>query len=67
MNSPTLQGLNLRAPDYVKNPRLLAWVADMAALCKPAQIHWCDGSEEEYQTLCQLLVGPAFSLFSEQM
>ena len=56
MNSPALQGLNLRAPDYVKNPRLLAWVADMAALCKPAQIHWCDGSEEEYQKLCQLLV-----------
>ncbi len=56
MNSPTLQGLNLRAPDYVKNPRLLAWVADMAALCKPAQIHWCDGSDEEYRRLCQLLV-----------
>ena len=56
MNSPALQGLNLRAPDYVKNPRLLAWVADMAALCKPAQIHWCDGSDEEYRRLCQLLV-----------
>ncbi len=56
MNSPTLQGLNLRAPDYVKNPRLLAWVADMAALCKPAAIHWCDGSDEEYRRLCQVLV-----------
>ena len=56
MNSPTLQGLNLRAPDYVKNPRLLAWVADMAALCKPAAIHWCDGSDEEYRRLCQVLL-----------
>jgi phosphoenolpyruvate carboxykinase (GTP) len=56
MNTPTLQGLNLRAPSYVKNPRLLAWVADMAALCKPAHIHWCDGSDEEYQGLCQQLV-----------
>ena len=33
MNAPTMQGLNLNAPAYVNNPRLLAWVADMAALC----------------------------------
>ena len=26
MNAPTMQGLNLNAPAYVKNPRLLAWV-----------------------------------------
>ncbi|MDR3453109.1 MAG: phosphoenolpyruvate carboxykinase (GTP) [Rhodoferax sp.] len=56
MNSPTMQGLNLNAPSYVKNARLIAWVADMAALCKPAQIHWCDGSDEEYTRLCQQLV-----------
>jgi len=51
-----MQGLNLNAPSYVKNPKLIAWVADMAALTKPAAIHWCDGSEEEYQRLCQQLV-----------
>ena len=56
MNSPTMQGLSLNAPSYVKHARLIAWVADMAALCKPAAIHWCDGSEEEYQGLCQQLV-----------
>ncbi|HEX2544443.1 MAG TPA: phosphoenolpyruvate carboxykinase (GTP) [Ramlibacter sp.] len=56
MNSPVMQGLNLQAPAHVKNARLLAWVADMAALCKPDQIYWCDGSEEEYDRLCQLLV-----------
>ncbi len=56
MNSPVMQGLSLNAPGYVKNPRLIAWVADMVALCKPAAIHWCDGSEEEYQRLCQQLV-----------
>ncbi|MBK7315221.1 phosphoenolpyruvate carboxykinase (GTP) [Candidatus Aalborgicola defluviihabitans] len=56
MNAPAMQGLNLNAPSYVKNPKLIAWVADMAALTKPAAIHWCDGSEEEYQRLCQQLV-----------
>ena len=56
MNAPTMQGLNLNAPTYVKNARLLAWVADMAALCKPDSIYWCDGSEEEYARLCQQLV-----------
>jgi len=51
-----MQGLNLNTPSYVKNPKLIAWVADMAALTKPAAIYWCDGSEEEYQRLCQQLV-----------
>ena len=56
MNFPVMQGLNLNAPPFVKNPRLLAWVADMAALCKPDAIHWCDGSDEEYNSLCAKLV-----------
>ena len=56
MNAPTLQGLPLNPPAYVKNPKLIAWVADMVALCQPAAIHWCDGSVEEYDRLCQQLV-----------
>ena len=56
MNSPVMQGLNLNTPSFVKNARLIAWVADMVALCKPKDVVWCDGSEEEYQRLCQQLV-----------
>lgn len=56
MNAPTMQGLAIQAPSYVKNAKLIAWVADMAALCKPEAIHWCDGSKEEYERLCQQLV-----------
>ena len=56
MNSPAMQGLTIQAPAFVKNARLIAWVADMAALCKPARIHWCDGSEAEYNTLCEQMV-----------
>ncbi|MCU0762299.1 MAG: phosphoenolpyruvate carboxykinase (GTP) [Hydrogenophaga sp.] len=56
MNSPVMQGLTLNPPAYVKNARLIAWVADMVALCQPARIHWADGSEAEYNALCQQLV-----------
>ena len=46
----------MNSPAYVKHPRLIAWVDAMVALCKPDQVHWCDGSQEEYQRLCQQLV-----------
>ena len=39
-----------------KNAKLNAWVDEIAALCKPANIHWCDGSQAEYDALCQQMV-----------
>jgi phosphoenolpyruvate carboxykinase (GTP) len=36
----------------LKNERLRRWVQDCVELCQPAKVHICDGSEEEYQTLC---------------
>ncbi|MEY2619848.1 MAG: putative Phosphoenolpyruvate carboxykinase [Pseudomonadota bacterium] len=56
MNSPAMQGLGVKAPAWVKNAKLIAWVADMVALCKPDAVYWCDGSQEEYDRLCQQLV-----------
>lgn len=32
------------------------WVKRIAEFCQPDQVHWCDGSEQEYQTLCEKLV-----------
>jgi phosphoenolpyruvate carboxykinase (GTP) len=56
MNSPAMQGLRLNTPAWVRNARLIAWVADMVALCKPDSVYWCDGSDEEYKRLCDQLV-----------
>jgi phosphoenolpyruvate carboxykinase (GTP) len=38
------------------NKKLLDWVKEMAALCQPDQIYWCDGSQEEYDHLANELV-----------
>ena len=39
-----------------QNQKLIAWVEEVATLTTPERIHWCDGSAEEYDALCQLLV-----------
>jgi len=56
MNAPAMPGLALNAPEWVKHARLLAWVADVAALCQPERIEWCDGSPAEYDRLCQQMI-----------
>ena len=38
------------------NPRLLEWVDKWVAILQPDAIYWCDGSQEEYDTLCGELV-----------
>src|ERR1700722_14638000 len=44
------------APNATTNARLLAWVSDMARLCKPDRVHWIDGSQRENDELCEALV-----------
>jgi phosphoenolpyruvate carboxykinase (GTP) len=56
MNAPAHKSLGLEPPNFVNNTHLIAWVSEMAALCKPQDIVWCDGSDEEYTRLCDLLV-----------
>ncbi len=38
----------VNAPEFVRHPKLIAWVEEIANLTKPAKIEWCDGSEEEH-------------------
>jgi phosphoenolpyruvate carboxykinase (GTP) len=38
------------------NQKLIKWVKDMADMCKPDRVHWCDGSQKEYDELAELMV-----------
>ena len=51
-----------------RNNRLVQWVDEVAKLCKPERIHWCDGSPEEYQWMLQLMIlqGVAIPLYTEK-
>jgi len=48
------------------NTKLKAWVDEWAGVFQPDSVHWCDGSAEEYDELCQLLVdGGTFERLSD--
>ncbi len=47
---------HIQAPDFVRHSALIDWVANIAALTRPANIEWCDGSDEENQRLIDLMI-----------
>ncbi len=46
----------LAPPIPTTNKHLIRWVEKMAELCQPERIHWVDGSQAEYDALCDQLV-----------
>jgi phosphoenolpyruvate carboxykinase (GTP) len=48
--------MGLRSQALSKNQHLLRWVGKMAELTRPSAIHWVDGSQEEYDALCNQMV-----------
>src|SRR5688572_8371463 len=46
----------LKIPDYVKNEKAKTWIQETATLCNPDNIHWCNGTQEEYNNLTATMV-----------
>ncbi len=53
MTASDIPGLK---PAPTKHQRLIDWVAEIAALTQPDKVHWCDGSEAEWNQLTSELV-----------
>lgn len=51
-----MKHLGSYSPIHVKNEKLKAWVDEIASLCEPSAIYWCDGSQAEYDQLCAEMV-----------
>ncbi len=47
---------DINIPSTVTNQELIRWVTDAVELCQPDSVHWCDGSQEEYDRMCQEMV-----------
>ncbi|SFF32875.1 phosphoenolpyruvate carboxykinase (GTP) [Thermoflexibacter ruber] len=43
-------------PNNLSHQEIIAWVQQTAEYCQPKEVYWCDGSEQEYQQMCQKLV-----------
>ena len=56
MNAVLSPSTVVSPPSWVKNPKLIAWVEDIARLTEPDRVVWCDGSDEEYDRLCTAMV-----------
>src|SRR5437899_1252523 len=60
-------GRDVSAP-LSHNPHLLRWVEKMARLTTPASIHWVDGSQQEYDALCEQMVeGGTFIRLNQEL
>jgi phosphoenolpyruvate carboxykinase (GTP) len=50
----------------VKHERLLQWIGDVAQMCQPKDIYWCDGTREEYDELMDQMVATGSAIPLQQ-
>ncbi|HTY24214.1 MAG TPA: phosphoenolpyruvate carboxykinase (GTP) [Desulfomonilaceae bacterium] len=50
----------------IKHKKLAEWVQQVAGLCRPDRIHWCDGSVEEYQLMLRLMVHAGTAMWMDE-
>ena len=41
---------------HTSNQKLINWIEEIKTLCQPSDVYWCDGSQQEYDRLCEALV-----------
>src|SRR5215204_6822565 len=53
-----MSGMNIQRPlgAPTRHAKLLAWVDGVSTLCSPSAVHWCNGSQQEYEALCEQMV-----------
>jgi len=56
MSSPTTAEVAPSAGGETRHKQLASWVDEVARLCKPDLVHWCDGSEAEYQLMLRRMI-----------
>ncbi|PYX98237.1 MAG: phosphoenolpyruvate carboxykinase, partial [Acidobacteria bacterium] len=48
--------IEVESSSEIRHKRLTQWVEEVAQLCKPDRIHWCDGSPAEYEAMQRLMI-----------
>jgi phosphoenolpyruvate carboxykinase (GTP) len=60
--------VSLVAAKVTSNKALLEWVEEVAVRCRPDTVHWCDGSDQENDTLCrQMVESGTFTKLNEKL
>jgi len=51
-----MEDILMNDSSMTKNKKLIQWVNEMATMCKPDKVYWCDGSQDEYDRMISIMV-----------